>query len=65
MTRGWVANWATKNGYLNAEGEGDYTLATHDHMYLTAIYWAVTTITTVGYGDVIAETNLEKVRDEF
>jgi hypothetical protein len=29
--------------------------------YLTSVYWALMTISTVGYGDIVATTNLEKV----
>ena len=29
--------------------------------YVTSYYWAVTSITTVGYGDIVAYTDLEKV----
>ena len=31
-----------------------------DHMYLTAVYYTVTTITTVGYGDISINTKIEK-----
>jgi len=32
-----------------------------DHLYLTSIYFTVTTITTVGYGDISGNTKVEKV----
>ena len=28
-------------------------------IYITAFYWVITTFTSVGYGDIIGETNLE------
>jgi len=30
-------------------------------LYLTAVYFTITTLTTVGYGDMSASTNTEKV----
>jgi hypothetical protein len=29
--------------------------------YINALYWTVTTLTTVGYGDITAQTNIEKL----
>jgi Ion channel len=31
--------------------------------YITALYWAMSTLTTVGYGDVIPGNSSEKVQD--
>lgn len=41
--------------------EGDVQEMISSDQYLTSIYWTVTTITTVGYGDVSISTNLERV----
>lgn len=41
--------------------EGDVQEMNSSDKYLTSIYWTVTTITTVGYGDVSISTNLERV----
>ena len=38
-----------------------YSDATKSNIYLTAVYFTVTTITTVGYGDMSAETFAEKI----
>lgn len=32
-----------------------------DGRYLTSMYWTVTTITTVGYGDISASNNIERI----
>jgi CRP-like cAMP-binding protein len=44
--------WVVRNGLQDVPPE---------QLYLTCIYWALTTITTVGYGDIAARTDLEKV----
>ena len=33
--------------------------------YVTSVYWALMTISTVGYGDITAQTDLEKVASSF
>jgi len=35
--------------------------STHYDQYIVAIYWTVTTITTVGYGDISISNNLERL----
>eukprot|EP01052_Picozoa_sp_SAG31_P004477 SAG31_NODE_186_length_20918_cov_26.890917_5_plen_530_part_00 len=35
--------------------------ATTWNQYLTSLYWAATTVTTVGYGDISASTDIEKI----
>ena len=41
--------------------EGDIILLPISEQYLTSIYFTVTTITTVGYGDVSISTKMEKI----
>jgi hyperpolarization activated cyclic nucleotide-gated potassium channel 1 len=43
--------WVFRAGYIDDE---DGTL------YLASLYWAFTTMSTVGYGDITAYTDLEK-----
>ena len=48
VTTGWI------------EGQGLTASDAYDQ-YLTSLYWGMTTMTTVGYGDISASTNTEKV----
>ena len=44
--------WIARSGYLD-ENDG--------RLYIAAIYWSFTTMSTVGYGDITAETNIERL----
>lgn len=44
--------WVTKKGILDES---------NSIKYLYSIYWALQTLTTVGYGDIPADTNEEKI----
>lgn len=46
--------WTQRGGYSRS------VLST-SYLYLTSLYWAVTTVTTVGYGDISANTVGEKL----
>jgi len=51
-------NWEL--GYLGADhGMG------HGEVYIVALYWAVMTMSTIGYGDVVAKTTAERVVATF
>ena len=56
--------WIISGNYESNGGESWMTNmsedATRAELYLTSFYFTVTTITTVGYGDFSASTNLEK-----
>ena len=39
--------------------------ATDGDLYLTSMYWAITTLSTVGYGDIRAETIMERLISMF
>merc|ERR1711998_174784 len=47
-------NWVI--GYL-----GDGFTETTFEIYMCALYWAVMTMSTIGYGDVVAKTTAERV----
>jgi len=51
-------NWVV--GYLGA----NHNLP-HDEVYVVALYWAVMTMSTIGYGDVVAKTTAERVVATF
>jgi voltage-gated potassium channel Kch len=46
------SNWLTKFGYID---DSDYDL------WVTSMYFTVTTITTVGYGDISAQNASERI----
>ena len=54
----WIitGKFDTNEGWY-AEMEGE----TSEQLYLTSFYFTITTITTVGYGDISASTFLEKI----
>ena len=54
LSCGWIA--------LSYEGRPEDDLAT---TYLKALYWSITTLTTVGYGDIIPETNPQIIYTMF
>lgn len=33
----------------------------YQHQYIAAIYWAITTMSTIGYGDITADTTTERL----
>jgi hypothetical protein len=53
-----VTNWTTC-GWLAIDGINKDL--THVSNYISALYWTATTLTTVGYGDIVPSTDLEKL----
>ena len=45
-------SWVVSGGYIDEE---------HWSLYMASLYWTYTTISTVGYGDITAETMLERI----
>ena len=48
--------WVTRLGYIDA---------THSEIYIVSFYWTLTTVTTVGYGDINAGTTIERIYNLF
>jgi CRP-like cAMP-binding protein len=48
--------WVTRLGYIDSS---------NFEIYIVSFYWTLTTVTTVGYGDVNAGTNIERVYNLF
>eukprot|EP00210_Caulerpa_lentillifera_P003985 g3802.t1 len=46
---------------LNDDGHSTYLTADLRTKYTAAVYWAITTMSTVGYGDIVPQTNIERV----
>ena len=55
--RGWIHN--QMEGVWNATG--DRPTIDFGTQYITSYYWAITTISTVGYGDITGQTNAERL----
>mmetsp|Transcript_33078 Transcript_33078/g.116093 ORF Transcript_33078/g.116093 Transcript_33078/m.116093 type:complete len:728 (+) Transcript_33078:112-2295(+) len=55
--RTWVADYFNEGRALERSAE----LPTPVRLYVVAIYWAFTTLTTVGYGDVLPVSNFEMI----
>lgn len=56
-----VDGWLVRAGYLRIEENEEVDVVSLGTRYLAALYWSVTTWTTVGYGDYLPVTNAEKV----
>jgi hypothetical protein len=48
--------WVTRLGFIDA---------TNFEIYVISFYWKLTTVTTVGYGDINAGTTIERVYNLF
>ena len=53
----WMTAYKTRNVSLNKDESGTimdkgHNLVTNSEKYVTALYFVITTMTTVGYGDI-------------
>lgn len=63
----WLACFGASvdSSHLDAYFEGLGVEPTKPQMYLAAVYWAMTTLSTVGYGDILPTTDVERVYSMF
>ena len=57
----WVFFATFSDDFQGTWMEGDYQAMGSSDQYLTSFYFTVTTITTVGYGDISGSTSLEQI----
>ena len=55
----WIRDRMTPD--LGGTGDADYVGASESTQYVTAFYFSLVTVTTVGYGDVLPDTHEEKM----
>lgn len=55
----WFFTWKLEDSQDSWVVRYGYADSGRDEQYLAAVYWAVVTIVTVGYGDITAKTELE------